>query len=362
MFAWKCFTFVLFCVILFCWTIENCDATTLCNDFKSCEDDTISDDSVWCRGWFACYDATIDVSEYAICGGQRGCQNASITTDTGSIYCDGWMGCLSSQIDVTGDGGVECRGRRGCESNSINASSITVSCEGEESCLYTNINSASGLECNGFYACKYAIVSDTASITSNGDYGMKNALISSSNVDTLVINSNGYYGLSGAQLDCYDGSNCTVNCGEGFACKGFDFYCYDGASCAVNCDSDCSDCPSITTVTSSTILKGKEKYQEYIKPEEDLGDNLDADDVDGESHRLRDEFELGKLNHVEYKRLLEKFNINSISTMILFVVYIICIYKIIEICLIKGYQKCQNKYVETSDNMEYQPLVSYNYL
>ena len=61
-----------------------------------------------------------------------------------------------------------------------------------------------------------------------------------------------------------------------------------------------------------------------------------------------------KKNNNNYKNNLNDGN--SISIMILsllFVTFIICIYKMMEIGLIKGYQKIQN-------NMEYEPLLSFN--
>ena len=288
--------------VLFVLSLQLVSASIVCDDEDECSFETISSDNVYCRGFRACRNDTINGTDGIYCGGQKGCEYSDITTITGSIYCDGWLACWKSKINVIQDGVIECRGRRTCKDSTIKASEITTVCTGGYSCENTNIESDT-VDCDGYYGCINADISGQSEVNVNGErggygvsititplinvhgyYGLQNGYISSDGVDTLELNSNGEYSLYNTDLECFSGTQCIVNCGKGTTCENFNYYCYDDASCSLSCDSECStNCPSITNVsTSSSSYFKSDIYKKHQNKRLKAKQQQDADETLGQ--------------------------------------------------------------------------------
>lgn len=258
--------------------------STYCTDTRECTSTTISDTSVYCRGYFSCYQSTITASSLLWCSGDCACYGGTLKSSSGTIDCYGFQGCRGTTISVSSSGDISCNSRLTCYSATISGSSSSISCSGEHGCHGASITSSSTnchgeygcyssdisasdtLNVSGYYSGAYSTITDTSLIYTHGYYGLINAYISSEDVDELNIYSDGDNSLYNTSLHCFDGSECNVYCDPGQSCNELLFYCYDGATCNLFCDDDCSSCPTIINVDD--FVFGDKEYKNHVDRKE----------------------------------------------------------------------------------------------
>ena len=270
------------------------------------------------------------------------------------IYVFLGHGCMSGTITAQG---VSCSGYFGCESAAISASS-TFSADGD-------------------FGANGATITNTPTITANGYFGLRNADISSQGLNTLTITSSGEYSLYNAVLNCMSGSSCDVTCDEGTTCKSFTFNCYDDAECTINCDSSCSDCPSITQLSSSgssSSMMNKIKKHNKNNNKKQVKNLLIpsfGEDIKNDIVQLNNNNNKNNNLHKKYESfgfIGAKLNTTSISLILIQIAFVVILYEIVKnlvILLVCKLNCCGSKNnksttikVSIDGNGERQPLKS----
>eukprot|EP01084_Bolivina_argentea_P162958 283539_1 len=233
---------LLLSVLLF---IENVLSSTSCTDSYECSSDTISDDYVYCTGYFGCYDADITSTSFCNCDGNYGCYDAEIEMESGVLSCDGDYGCYRAHI-VNGDSYTYCRGSYGCYNADIWGYYIQLS--GQYAGYGTSITLYSDTETTGYY---YAY----------GYYGAGYGDVASGDMTTVYIYLYGYYSGYNTYIDCESGATCYIYC-AGNGCYETEIFTFGTGSVTVSC-ATATSCPSEFSVALLDEVSSDAELREF---------------------------------------------------------------------------------------------------
>ena len=108
-----------------------------CNETLQCESHSMSENNLYCDGFFGCTDSEI-ISDRITCDGAYSCTRSSLSTQS-YLYCNGKSACYNSTRAYS-YGVVSCQGEYGCAwSQNLSSTTMGVNCGGYMSCMHANI-------------------------------------------------------------------------------------------------------------------------------------------------------------------------------------------------------------------------------
>ena len=112
-------------------------APKLCNETLQCESTTLTENKVYCDGFYGCTESKITASSIT-CDGSYSCSKSTLSTIE-YLFCSGKSSCYNSTLAYS-DGGVTCHGQYGCAwSKQLSSKTMGVNCGGYMSCMHANI-------------------------------------------------------------------------------------------------------------------------------------------------------------------------------------------------------------------------------
>eukprot|EP01084_Bolivina_argentea_P003924 7433_1 len=200
--------FILLITFLLC-----CNCTHYCNNNYQCQLQIISNISVYCNGYFSCFQApSIEAYDYLYCYGSHSCYKVNTIT---SIYsrCYGLYSCAFVQNmngKVNANGAYSMYGV-------INGNTV-----------YTLYN-------RGYLSCYNCTHNVNGYVDAFGALALHNSYINVTAFDTSSIYLYSYLALYNGELFCSSGTECIMYCQGGNSCEKVTFTCSVGATCSVNC-------------------------------------------------------------------------------------------------------------------------------
>ena len=224
---------------------QSCSSSVYCRGYFGCYDgsqtyqiQSTSTANTYCDGYYGCTGAWwVDSAAYSYCRGFQSCNGADYVFGDSGVYCTAESSCYSVFSVYSVNGFVSCSGASSCyDADYIQATSSTagnIFCEGSSSCASVNnlVQAGLGMYCRGFYACQNSpLQANNGDMWCVGEFSCESATITTSVGTTFC---EGQYGCRYASITAGALLYCSAehSCYQATISASSDIYCSAESAC-----------------------------------------------------------------------------------------------------------------------------------